>query len=111
MKRALRWIAWNAPFAVLAWLAVNGNVNAGRVVGAWSWLATILLFLAMWRDETRRLAQAKGRSVPKWIGHVLEFSLAAMLFWFGWTTLGVHALIRLIAEEVIFDLKPKEESP
>lgn len=111
MKRAVYWFIMNT--------VLTGTVIAGAVYGvapAWNVarfaivLWAIIITAAIAHTETRKAAQARGRSVPAWLSHVADWVTVAILAATGhFIFAGIHAWQALI--EGALYLKPDAEAP
>ena len=90
-KQTFKWIRWlviNSAFLWCLCIAVNGNVNAGRVVVFMVWINLLfsLLFLcaALVKTESsvRLIKATKRKAVPKEFDLAYDTAIIFTLVWF-----------------------------
>lgn len=101
-KRVIKWTIFNAILGYSAWLAVNGNENAGRVLIFLAWLIAVSNIAGLLIKEVKTEMRSRGRSVPENMETIWGRSLVLFLVWHGWWMTSIAILIIVICEEAIY---------
>lgn len=109
MTRFIKWLAINGAMVWCAWTAVGGSEGPGRVLAFVAWFHAAIYWLsALATHEATAKAVAKGRSVPAWLSHGYNISMAIFLVWHGWWWTAIAFVLLTIAESAIYH-NPKLE--
>ena len=100
--RLIKWAIFNGAFLWCAWIAVEGNVGAGRLLAFAMWILAILFSLSTLNPEACKLIRKKGRVVSAWMSYGCDLALIGLLVWHGWWWTGIAALIIMVSTIVIF---------
>jgi hypothetical protein len=105
----LRWAAKNSGLACCAWLGVNGNIGAGRLLAFVAWVFAVSLTISNLDKRSRQSLAKKGRQIPARLSHGLGIAMICYLVWNGWWWTAIaFMLIELMEGMIYFKPAPSE---
>ena len=108
IKRAAVWVATNAAFGYLLWLATAGKVDgAENVVVFWVWFLTIVSFAYLSDGVTSKMAEL-GRAVPAVIGAAFDIAVICVMVWHGWWLTSMAYTLHFVLLQTAWGLAKKK---
>jgi len=103
LTRLIKWTITHALLGWCAWEAVNGNIGAGRILVGAIWFMAIIQTFASQNEELKTKYKERGRIVPSWLCHGVDFALIALLVWHGWWFTSFAALVVTLSCAIIYE--------